>query len=74
MGISAGAIYKYVEWWMVAFRRMASIPTQRNAAIKAHGRIVFELEDPDNFIEQYSEKHGAGNKLKILEKSPDNFN
>jgi hypothetical protein len=58
LGVSAGAIYKYVEWEMIAFRRLPSIPTHKNTSVKTHGRIVFELEDLDNFVEQFSEKHG----------------
>ncbi len=68
------AIYKYVEWGMIAFRRLPSIPTRENTAIKANGRIVFELKDMDNFVEQSSERHGTNNKFKIQEKSLDNFN
>ena len=74
LGVSAGAVYKYVEWGMIAFRRLPSIPTRNNISIKTHGRIVFELEDLDNFVEQFSEKQGPGNKFKIQEKSLDNFN
>ena len=73
LGISAGAIYKYVEWGMIAFRRLPSIPTHKDTSIKTHGRIVFELKDLDNFVEQFSERHGANNKFKIQEKSLDNF-
>ena len=74
LGVSQGAIYKYVEWGMIAFRRLPSIPTRKNTSIKSHGRIVFELEDLDNFVDQFSEKNGPGNKFKIQEKSLDNFN
>jgi len=30
-----------------------------SSSIKSHGRIVFELEDLDNFVEQFSEKRGV---------------
>ena len=74
LGVSAGAVYKYIEWGMIAFRWLPSIPTHKNTSTKSHGRIVFELEDLDNFVEQFSEKYGPGNKSKIQEKSLDNFN
>ena len=74
LGVSAGAVYKYVEWGMITFRRLPSIPTNKNTSVKTHGRIVFELEDLDNFVEQFSEKRVTGNKSKFQEKSLDNFN
>ena len=62
LGVSAGAVYKYVEWGMIDFRRLPSIPTRNNISVKAHGRTVFELEDLDNFVEQFSKNHRGGNK------------
>jgi len=61
--VSAGAVYKYVEWGMITFPRLPSIPTRKDTSITSHGLIVFELDDLDNFVEQVSEKCGPDNIL-----------
>jgi len=70
LGVIAGAVVsKYVELRMIAFRRLPSIPTSKNSSVKSHDRIAFEFEDLDNFIEQFSEKHGAVINPKVRKKS-----
>jgi len=74
LGVSQGAIYKYVECGRVTFRRLPIRVTRKNTLIKSNVCIVFELEDLYNFVEQVSEKYEPENKFKIKEKSLDNFN
>lgn len=74
LGISQAAIYKYVEVGMLSCRRLTSIPTKQQPKAKSHGRIVFEVADLDNFIDNFSEKREACFNIRDWEKSLDNVN
>ena len=74
LGISQAAVYKYVEFGMLSYRRLASIPTKGNPKVKSHGRIIFEVADLDCFIDNFSEKRKAHFNIRNQEKSLDNVN
>jgi len=74
LGLSQAAVYKYVVVGMLSYRRLTSIPTQKQPKARSHGRIVFEMADLDSFIDNFSERREANFKIKIREKSLDNVN
>ena len=59
LGISPAAVYKYVEFGMLSYRRLLTIPTKEQPRAQPNGRIVFEVGDLDGFINRFSEKRDA---------------
>ena len=53
MAISESALYKYIECDMITYARLPSIPDRKRPPKKGKGKIVFEIEYLDNFIEKY---------------------
>lgn len=56
LGISMAAVYKFVESGMISYRRMPSIPKENKQTIMNVGRIVFEIEDLDRFVDRLTIK------------------
>jgi len=74
LGISKAAVYKYVEFGMISYRRLISIPKKEKHKVVPHGRIVFEVTASDCFMDNYSEKREAHFNIRNKEKSLDNVN
>ena len=52
LGISIASVYKFVEFGMISYRRMPSIPRANKNTKKNVGRIVFEIKDLDQFVDE----------------------
>jgi len=61
LAISETAIYRFVEWGLLAYRRLPSVPNHKSVSQKERGRIVFELNDLDGFIDRMTERR-QGNR------------
>jgi hypothetical protein len=54
LGVSNSAIYKYVEFGKITYRRLPVLNGVIGSATKIGGKLVFEIDDLDTFIEKQS--------------------
>ena len=61
LAISETGIYRFVEWGLLAYRRLLSVPNHKSVSQKERGQIVFELSDLDGFVDRMPERR-QGNR------------
>ena len=54
LGVSDSSIYRFVEYGLISHRRLPSVPNKNNPSKRGRGKLVFELNDLDSFVEEKS--------------------
>jgi excisionase family DNA binding protein len=62
LGVSNSAIYKYIEFGRIAYRRLPGLKNSENIDSKATGKLVFEITDLDKFVENQTIRFETINK------------
>lgn len=72
--LSETAIYIFIEWGMITHHRLPSVPCKNSRENKRKGKIVFEIQALDDFVESQGEKIEQCCRMSIKEKNLDNVN